>query len=135
MYQIPPAPRPLGQVILHLVAPSALPKQDKERGLKERGWHVRLTGPHLIWPQVDLNDLFDYDIGLDEIIPDNNVPNTTSTKASGTGDPSALPKQDKERGLKERGWHVRLTGPHLIWPQVVVHNRAYQNCDILPNIS
>ncbi|OQE80768.1 hypothetical protein PENNAL_c0044G10586 [Penicillium nalgiovense] len=37
----------------------------------------------------DLNDLFDYDIGLDEIIPDNNVPNTTSTKASGTGD-SAL---------------------------------------------
>jgi replication fork protection complex subunit Csm3/Swi3 len=37
----------------------------------------------------DLNDLFDYDIGLDEIIPDNNAPNTNSTKASGTGD-SAL---------------------------------------------
>ncbi|KAJ5486340.1 hypothetical protein N7530_000640 [Penicillium desertorum] len=37
----------------------------------------------------DLNDLFDYDIGMDEIIPDSNVPNTTSTKASGTGD-SAL---------------------------------------------
>ncbi|CDM26709.1 hypothetical protein DTO013E5_7083 [Penicillium roqueforti] len=37
----------------------------------------------------DLNDLFDYDIGLDEIIPDNNAPNTNSTKASGIGD-SAL---------------------------------------------
>lgn len=37
----------------------------------------------------DLNDLFDYDIGLDEIIPDNNAPNTYNTKASGTGD-SAL---------------------------------------------
>ncbi|CRL23998.1 Replication fork protection component Swi3 [Penicillium camemberti] len=37
----------------------------------------------------DLNDLFDYDIGLDEIIPDNNAPNTNNTKASGTGD-SAL---------------------------------------------
>ncbi|KAJ5964621.1 uncharacterized protein N7479_004497 [Penicillium vulpinum] len=33
----------------------------------------------------DLNDLFDYDIGLDEIIPDNNVPNAHSTKASGAG--------------------------------------------------
>ncbi|KAJ5824397.1 hypothetical protein N7447_006737 [Penicillium robsamsonii] len=37
----------------------------------------------------DLNDLFDYDIGLDEIVPDNNAPNTNSTKASGAGD-SAL---------------------------------------------
>ncbi|CAI7660450.1 unnamed protein product [Penicillium glandicola] len=37
----------------------------------------------------DLNDLFDYDIGLDEIIPDNNALNTNSNKASGTGD-SAL---------------------------------------------
>jgi len=37
---------------------------------------------------VDLDDLFNYDVGLDEIIPDNNVPNT-NTKASGTGD-SAL---------------------------------------------
>ncbi|KGO70957.1 Replication fork protection component Swi3 [Penicillium italicum] len=37
----------------------------------------------------DLNDLFDYDIGLDEIILDKNAPNTNSTKASGTGD-SAL---------------------------------------------
>lgn len=31
----------------------------------------------------DLNDLFDYDIGLDEIIPDNNAPITNNTKASG----------------------------------------------------
>ncbi|KAJ5170641.1 uncharacterized protein N7500_003424 [Penicillium coprophilum] len=34
----------------------------------------------------ELNDLFDYDIGLDEIIPDNNAPNANSTKVSGTGD-------------------------------------------------
>ena len=37
----------------------------------------------------DLDDLFDYDIGLDEIIPDENAPNANSAKASGTGD-SAL---------------------------------------------
>ncbi|KAJ5788081.1 hypothetical protein N7457_003071 [Penicillium paradoxum] len=35
----------------------------------------------------DLNDLFDYDVGLDEIIPDTNT--NTNNKASGTGD-SAL---------------------------------------------
>jgi replication fork protection complex subunit Csm3/Swi3 len=37
----------------------------------------------------DLNDLFDYDVGLDEIIPDNSALNTNTSKASGTGD-SAL---------------------------------------------
>jgi replication fork protection complex subunit Csm3/Swi3 len=37
---------------------------------------------------VDLDDLFNYDVGLDEIVPDHNVSNT-NTKPSGTGD-SAL---------------------------------------------
>jgi replication fork protection complex subunit Csm3/Swi3 len=34
----------------------------------------------------ELNDLFDYDIGLDEIIPSNSALNTDVSKPSGTGD-------------------------------------------------
>jgi replication fork protection complex subunit Csm3/Swi3 len=37
-------------------------------------------------PANDLNDLFDYDVGLDEIIPDNNT--TNNTKPATAGDPA-----------------------------------------------
>jgi replication fork protection complex subunit Csm3/Swi3 len=37
-------------------------------------------------PTHDLNDLFDYDVGLDEIIPENNAIN--NTKPTTVGDPA-----------------------------------------------
>ncbi|CAG8908587.1 unnamed protein product [Penicillium egyptiacum] len=65
----------------------------------------------------DLNDLFDYDIGLDEVIPDNNVPNTNSTKASGTGDSALGLGLDEEVKVAKKRQPIAKLDEHRLLSQ------------------
>lgn len=50
----------------------------------------------------ELDDLFNYDVGLDEIVPDQNVSNT-NTKPPGTGDSAlGLGLDDEVKVTKKR---------------------------------
>ena len=51
---------------------------------------------------LDLDDLFNYDVGLDEVVPDNNTSNS-NTKASGAGDAAlGLGLDDEVKVSKKR---------------------------------
>jgi replication fork protection complex subunit Csm3/Swi3 len=71
---------------------------------------------------VDLDDLFNYDVGLDEVIPDNNVSNTN--KPSGTADSAlGLGLDDEVKITKKRQPVAKLDEarsviyPHNIHPK------------------